>query len=72
MIRLTTLFSSRCCGGPVMILSFAFASFGMLFGILSALMLSLVFISIGIGSFGLCMWLGQSRCPQTRELGRAV
>ena len=66
MTRLTTLISRRCCGGPVLILSLVFGLLGLMFASLSAVALGWVFMGTGIATFGLCMLLGQSRCPRLR------
>lgn len=64
MMRLTTLFSRRCCGGPVLVLSLGLVLFGTIFLMLSAAVLGLTFVGIGVATFGLCILLGQSRCPR--------
>ncbi|WP_295409575.1 hypothetical protein [uncultured Thiocystis sp.] len=57
MMRLTTFFSPRCCGGPVLALSLALVLFGALFMLLSAEGLGWVFVGTGLVTFGLCMVL---------------
>jgi hypothetical protein len=64
------IFSRRCCGGPVLLLAVAFMLIGVLFALLSAVGPGLVFGLIGVGSLGLCVLLGQNRCPRrVRPLG---
>ncbi|EXJ15614.1 hypothetical protein [Imhoffiella purpurea] len=65
MKPLTTLFSRRCCGGPVLALSLALVLFGTLFELLAASGLGWVFLAVGAGTLALCMLLGQSRCPRS-------
>lgn len=64
MTPLTMLFSRRCCGGPILVLSLAFIAFGGVFLALSAASLGGVFLIIGIATLTFCMLLGQSRCPR--------
>lgn len=70
MIGIRTILSRRCCGGPVLMLALALMALGVFFILLSALGLGWVFIGIGAASFGLCLWLSQSRCPRLREWAR--
>ncbi len=72
MTGFATLFSRRCCGGPVLMLSLAFLLFGTVFTLLSAQALGLVFMATGAATLGLCMLLGKSRCTRPPgPLGRA-
>jgi hypothetical protein len=64
MSGLHRIFSRRCCGGPVLVLALAFMLIGALFTLLSAPGPGLVFGLVGIGSLGLCVMLGQSRCSR--------
>ncbi|WPL12299.1 hypothetical protein Thiosp_02063 [Thiorhodovibrio litoralis] len=63
MTPANTLFSRRCCGGPVLVLSLALVAFGVLFKLLAASGLGWVFLAVGVSTLGLCMLLGQRRCP---------
>ncbi|MCU7852318.1 MAG: hypothetical protein KZQ80_08900 [Candidatus Thiodiazotropha sp. (ex Monitilora ramsayi)] len=56
------LLSGRCCGGPVLAIAMLLIGFGILFQLLSASLLGLVFFSTGLLAEGLCLYLGLSRC----------
>lgn len=61
------LFSPKCCGGPVLLLSVISAGFGVLFLMLAAFELGAVFISVGLIATGLCLYLGASRCHRNAQ-----
>lgn len=65
------LTSYQCCGGPVLGLSLLCFGFGVLFLFLSAGLLGLVFIAVGVMAEGLCLFLARNRCAQSR-LGRQI
>ena len=61
----SSLFSRRCCGGPVLALWLVCLALGMLFAFTGALIPGLVFIATGFLAEGMCLLLGQSRCRPT-------
>ena len=58
----SSLFSSRCCGGPVLALWLLCLALGVLFAFTGALIPGLVFIATGFLAEAMCLLLGQSRC----------
>ncbi|MEW8626920.1 MAG: hypothetical protein AB2551_14280 [Candidatus Thiodiazotropha sp.] len=62
MLTLFRLFSVRCCGGPVVFLTGLSVGFGLLFLLLSATELAVVFILAGSIALLSCLYLGSSRC----------
>jgi hypothetical protein len=62
MVTFSALFSARCCGGPVVLLTLVSIVFGLLFLLLSATELAVVFILAGSLAILSCLYLGRSRC----------
>jgi tetrahydromethanopterin S-methyltransferase subunit E len=62
MVTHRRLFSAHCCGGPVVLLTLVSISFGLLFLLLSAIELAVVFILAGSVAILSCLYLGSSRC----------
>ena len=58
----SSLFSRRCCGGPVLALWLVCLALGVLFAFTGALIPGLVFIATGFLAEAMCLLLGQSRC----------
>ncbi len=67
MNGLNRFFSPQCCGGPVLLLSAISAAFGILFLILAAFELGIVFILVGLFTTALCLYLGGSRCRHSSQ-----
>lgn len=57
------LFSSRCCGGPILAMALLCIGFGIIFQMISAGLLGLVFLSVGLFTEMFCLYLGLRRCP---------
>ncbi|MCG7981312.1 MAG: hypothetical protein JAY90_01010 [Candidatus Thiodiazotropha lotti] len=62
MVTLFQLFSVRCCGGPVGFLTLISIAVGLLFLVLSATELAVVFMMAGSFAMLSCLYLGSSRC----------
>ncbi|MBV2092671.1 MAG: hypothetical protein KUF72_17470 [Candidatus Thiodiazotropha sp. (ex Ctena orbiculata)] len=62
MVTLLQLLSVRCCGGPVVFLTLISIAFGLLFLVLSATQLAVVFMLAGSVAMLSCLYLGSSRC----------
>jgi hypothetical protein len=62
MVTFSGLFSARCCGGPVILLTLLSIGFGLLFLLLAATELAAVFILTGSLALLSCLYLGRSRC----------
>lgn len=60
------LLSRQCCGGPVLAMTLLCLGFGTLFIVLSAGLLGLVFIAVGVSAEALCFYLGYRRCRRRR------
>ncbi len=67
MVRFQRLFSRQCCGGPVVAMTGFCLGFGLLFLLLSADALGLVFIAVGGLSMLLCLYLGNLLCVGRRD-----
>lgn len=68
---LSRLLSRQCCGGPVLAMNLLCLAFGVFFVSLSAGLLGLVFIAVGVLAEALCFAIGFRRCHRqytTRQL----
>ncbi|MEJ2621805.1 MAG: hypothetical protein P8163_16585 [Candidatus Thiodiazotropha sp.] len=67
MVNFSGLFSAQCCGGPVVLLTLVSIGFGLLFLMLSATELAVVFILAGSLAIVSCLYLGRSRCHRSNH-----
>ena len=65
-----SLFSQRCCGGPVMVLAGVCAAIGTGFVLLSAVVPGGIFITAGIVAMVSCLAMGYRKCRSPESYPR--